>query len=213
MPSANDLDAVTVDAMGTLVELDEPVARLEEALRERGVRRPREGVAAAFQTEVAYYLEHKLDAQDERSLAQLRRECARVFLEAAAAPIDAEEFSPFFVDAMVFRPLDGAVQALQRLRAAGLTLACISDWDVGLPEQLAKSGLAHLFALVLTSADAGAAKPAPEIFLTAVSRLAVEPDRALHSGDGEADREGAAAAGLSFEPTPLSTLPDRLGLR
>jgi len=213
MPSADGLDAVTVDAMGTLVELDEPVARLDGALRERGVELAREGVGAAFQAEIAYYLAHKLEARDDESLARLRHECARVFLEAAGAPIDPAEFSPAFVGAMVFRPLDGAVRALERLRAAGLTLACVSDWDVGLPEQLAKSDLDRLFALVLTSATAGAAKPAPELFITTVSRLGIEPSRAVHVGDGEADRAGAAAAGLAFEPTPLATLPDRLGLR
>lgn len=213
MPSASEVDAVTVDAMGTLVELEEPVARLEGALRGRGVDCVREDVAAAFQAEIAYYLGHKLEARDEASLAELRRECARVFLEAAGVQIDPASFSQAFVDAMVFRPLDGAVRGLERLRAAGLALACVSDWDVGLPEQLAKSGLDHLFALVLTSAAAGAAKPAPEIFLAAVSGLGVEPSRTVHVGDGEADREGALAAGLAFEPTPLATLPDRLGVR
>ena len=54
------------------------------------------------------------------------------------------------------QPLDGAVEGLQRLRAAGLALACVSDWDFGLREQLEKVGLSHHFDLVLTSAEAGA---------------------------------------------------------
>ena len=52
MPSASDLDAVTVDAMGTLVELHEPVERLARALQDRGVERSREHVAEAFRKEV-----------------------------------------------------------------------------------------------------------------------------------------------------------------
>jgi putative hydrolase of the HAD superfamily len=213
MPSASDLDAVTVDAMGTLVELHEPVDRLARALQDRGVERSRERVAEAFRKEVGYYLEHKLSARDPASLAGLRRECARVFLEAAGADLDPADFSPAFVEAMVFRPLDGAVPALERLRAAGLSLACVSDWDIGLGEQLAKVGLDHLFDFVLTSAEAGAPKPEPALFLEALSRLRVEPRRAVHVGDGDTDRDGAGAAGLGFEPVPLATVPERLGLR
>jgi putative hydrolase of the HAD superfamily len=213
MPSASELDAVTVDAMGTLVELDDPVDRLARALRDRGVERSREQVAEAFREEVSYYLEHKLSARDSASLAGLRRECAQVFLEAAGADLDSAEFSPAFVEAMVFRPLDGAVPALERLRAAGLSLACVSDWDIGLREQLAKGGLDHLFDVVLTSAEAGAPKPEPALFLEALSRLHVEPGRTVHVGDGETDRDGAGAAGLAFEPVPLATVPERLGLR
>jgi HAD superfamily hydrolase (TIGR01509 family) len=213
MPSGKDLDGVTVDAMGTLVELDDPVGRLGQALRERSVERSPADVAAAFAAEVDYYVGHKLAARDEQGLADLRRECARVFLEAGEVDLDPGEFAPSFVAAIAFRPLDGAVEALERLRAAGFALACVSDWDIGLAEQLERIGLGHLFSLVLTSAEVGAEKPDPTLFLQAVERLRVEPARALHVGDGEADRKGAEAAGLAFEPVPLATLPQRLGVR
>jgi len=213
MPSARELDAVTIDAMGTLVELESPVDRLQAALAERGIERASEEVAAAFKTEIEYYLAHKLEARDTDSLAELRHECARVFLEAACAGIEPAEFSPAFVDAMVFQPLDGSVDALLSLRAAGLALACVSDWDIGLGEQLEKIRLSRHFDLVLTSAEAGAPKPDPAIFSEAVERMGVEAGRALHVGDDDADRAGAEAAGLAFEPVPLATVPERIGLR
>jgi putative hydrolase of the HAD superfamily len=213
MPSAEHLDAVTVDAMGTLVELDAPVERLSQALHDRGLATSAGRVAIAFQAEVDYYLAHKLAARDDEGLAALRRECSRVFLEAADANLDPDEFTPAFVDAMVFTPLQGAVAALGRLRAAGLALACVSDWDLGLRSALAAAGLDHLVDLVLTSAEVGAAKPAPTLFTEAASRLGIDSRRILHVGDGEADRVGAAAAGLAFEPVPLATVPDRLGIR
>jgi HAD superfamily hydrolase (TIGR01509 family) len=213
MPSADRLDAVTIDAMGTLVALHAPVERLAQALRDRGLDPSTEQVAEAFRTEVGYYLAHKLDARDREALAKLRRECSRVFLEAAGADIDPDEFTPAFVDAMVFQPLGGALDALARLRAAGLALACVSDWDIGLSEQLEAVGLHHLFDLVLTSAEVGAAKPDPKLFLEASAGLRVEPGRTLHVGDGDADRKGAEAAGLGFEPVPLATVPHRLGVR
>ena len=212
MPSAERLDAVTVDAMGTLVELDDPAGRLRTALAARGVDRSRDEVKAAFGAEVAYYLSRTLEGSDETSLSDLRRRCTAVFLEHAGAELDPESFAPAFVEAIVFRPLAGAAAALLRVRNAGLALACISNWDVSLGPQLERSGLRGLFAEVVSSAEAGAAKPDPGVFAIALERLGVAADRALHIGDGATDREGAAAAGLAFEPVPLATLPERLGL-
>jgi FMN phosphatase YigB (HAD superfamily) len=213
MPSASALDGVTVDAFGTLVELESPVPRLREALAERGVERDDATVAAAFAAEAAYYAEHNVEGGDEERLRRLRRECAAIFLHSAAADLDPEEFTRPFVGALVFRPVDGAVAALERLRAAGLALACVSDWDVSVGEQLWRAGLRSFFAAVVSSAETGREKPDPGVFLAALARLGVRPERALHVGDMEADREGAAAAGLAFEPAPLATLPARLGLR
>jgi putative hydrolase of the HAD superfamily len=213
MPSASSLDAITVDAMGTLVELVDPVPRLAEALAARGVDRSSDVVRAAFAAEVAYYVPRAHEGRDEESLAELGRACTAVFLEHARAPLAAADFAPAFVGSLAFRPLPGAVEALVLLRSAGLALACVSNWDVSLGAQLDRAGVADLFAAVVSSADAGAAKPDPAVFRLALERLGVEPARALHVGDGEADREGAAAAGLAFEPDPLATLPERLGLR
>ncbi|HEU4449616.1 MAG TPA: HAD family hydrolase [Gaiellaceae bacterium] len=212
MRRAEDLDAVTVDAMGTLVELDDAPGRLRAALAEAGIERSREEVATAFLAEVEYYLPRTLEGRDEATLADLRRRCTAVFLERADADLDPEGFVPAFAGAIVFRPLGGAARALLRLRRAGLALACVSNWDVSLVPQLERVGLRALFTEVVSSAEAGAAKPDPAVFATALSRLGVPPERALHIGDGDADRDGAAAAGLAFAPVPLATLPERLGL-
>jgi FMN phosphatase YigB (HAD superfamily) len=212
MPSGADLDAVTVDAMGTLVELDDPTDRLVAALAAAGVERPRDDVAAAFRAEVAYYVPRTHEGRDEASLADLGRRCTAVFLHHLGDPLDAEDFAPAFVGSIVFRRLDGAAAALGRLQGAGLALACVSNWDVSLRGHLDRAGLAGFFATIVSSAEAGAAKPDPDVFRLALERLGVTPERALHVGDGEADRDGAAAAGLAFEPAPLATLPERLGL-
>jgi putative hydrolase of the HAD superfamily len=212
MPSAESLDAVTVDAMGTLVELDDPPGRLQAALAARGVDRTRDEAKAAFEAEVAYYLPRTLEGRDEASLGDLRTRCAGVFLEAAGADIEPESFAPAFAEAIAFRPIAGAREALVRLRDAGLALACVSNWDISLGPYLERGGLADLFAVVVSSAEAGAAKPDPTAFRIALERLGVAPARALHVGDCDADRQGAAAAGLAFEPVPVATLPERLGL-
>ena len=209
---ASNLDAVTVDANGTAVDLDDPTDRLLAALAERGVERERDVVAAAFKAEVAYYLPRTLEGHDEGSLADLLRRCTGVFLEHAEAGLEPQSFAQAFADSIRFRPLPGAVEALERLQGAGLALACVSNWDASLTDQLERAGVGHYFATVVSSAEAGAAKPDPGAFAVALERLGVKPGRTLHIGDTEADSDGAAAAGLAFEPVPLATLPERLGL-
>lgn len=212
MPSASELDAVTVDAFGTLVQLEDPTERLRSALAERGVERTAGEVAAAFRAEAAYYRPRSLHGRDAETLAELRRACVAVFLDAVQAPLEPAAFVEPFMDAIRFRLADGAREALDALARAGLGLACVANWDVSLREQLDRLGVAECFSVVLSSAEAGVEKPSPEIFLHALGQLGVEASRCLHIGDEEVDREGAIAAGLAFEPAPLATLPERIGL-
>jgi putative hydrolase of the HAD superfamily len=198
--------------MGTIVGLDDPGPRLRRALAERGLQRELDHVAAAFRAEVAYYLPRTLEGRDEASLADLGRRCTAVFLEHAEAELDPVEFAPAFLGSIVFSPLDGAVEALGRLQRAGLALACVSNWDISLQDHLGEARLDGYFAEIVSSAEAGAAKPDPEPFRLALRRLGVAPERTMHIGDGDTDRDGAAAAGIGFEPTPIATLPERLGL-
>jgi HAD superfamily hydrolase (TIGR01509 family) len=196
MGQLSDLDAVTVDAYGTLVTLLDPVPALRSALAERGVERSVEQVAGAFHAEVAYYTPRS----HEQPLDDLRRRCVAVFLEAAGAELDPGEFVAPFVDAIAFEPLPGAVEALARLRAHGLALAIVSNWDETLPERMAGFAVDA----IASSAEAGAPKPDPAVFRLALERLGVRPERALHVGDSPADEEGARAAGMRFAPAPLS---------
>jgi putative hydrolase of the HAD superfamily len=188
------LDAVTIDAMGTLVRLSDPVPRLAAAagVTEEAARR-------GFAAEVAYYLPRSLEGRDADSLADLRARCTAVFNEAAAASLAADRF----MDAIVFEPEPGAFAAVRRLQLRGLALCVVSNWDIGLEDHLARLGLSLP---VVTSAEAGAAKPQPEIFRAALARLGVEAGRALHVGDSPEDEAGARAAGLRFAPAPLEAL-------
>jgi putative hydrolase of the HAD superfamily len=212
MPSAELLDAVTVDAAGTCLELVDPTDRLRAALGRMQVTRSREAVAAAFAAEVGYYVPRSHLGSDEETLAELRRSAVAVFLEALGSPLPVESFVPEFIGSIEFTPAPGAVAALEALRSAGLELACVANWDASLGHHLAHAGIDRLFGAVVTSAEAGEPKPAPRAFLLALERLGVRPDRALHIGDSEADRDGARAAGVAFEPVPLATLPRRIGL-
>ena len=112
--------------------------------------------------------------------------------------------------ALEFEELPGATDACRALAAAGLRLAVVSNWDVGLHDHLASLGLDRLVDTVVTSAEAGAPKPAPQVFELALARLGATAARTVHVGDAEADAEGARAAGLGFEPAPLADAARRI---
>jgi putative hydrolase of the HAD superfamily len=198
------LDAVTIDAYGTLVTLLDPLPLLRDALRRHGVERNLSEIAKGFEAEMNYYVDRSHEGRDEATLALLRRDCAGIFLRGADAELEPDEFVDAFIDSLRFTPVDGAAEACRTLAARGLRLAVVSNWDVGLHEHLARLDLDGLFDAVVTSAEAGAPKPAPAIFLLALERLGVTPTRAVHVGDSEADEEGARAAGMRFVPAPLA---------
>jgi HAD superfamily hydrolase (TIGR01509 family) len=200
-----ELEAVTVDGFGTLLELEDPVTPLVEALERRGIDRSPADVTRAFAAEAGHYRLHAHTGRDGASLARLRRECVAVFLREVDAAVDPDAFVDDFLGALVFRPAQGAVRALATLRENGLKLAVVSNWDCSLPERLEALGLLAHFGAVVTSAEAGVPKPEPEALLIALGRLGVGASRALHVGDEEADERGARAAGMHFAPAPIST--------
>jgi HAD superfamily hydrolase (TIGR01509 family) len=196
-----DLDAITIDAFGTLAELEDPAPALQAALRERGLERSRAEIDAAFAAEGAYYRAHIHEGRDPASLRALQTRCARIFLAAAAGEdLGAEEFAPAYVGCLRFRVIEGVEPALRSLRARGLPLAVVGNWDFSLHDRLDELGLSHFFSLVLPAAR----KPDPGRLLEALEHLRVAPERALHIGDEHADEEAARLAGMFFQPAPLA---------
>jgi putative hydrolase of the HAD superfamily len=90
-----------------------------------------------------------------------------------------------------------AVPALDAMRARGLRLAVISNFDERLPDLLSSLDLAQRVDCIVTSSALGIAKPNPAIFHHALERLGVEASAAVHVGDHRLeDLEGAQAAGM-----------------
>jgi putative hydrolase of the HAD superfamily len=181
--------AVLLDALGTLVALDPPAAHLARAL----AIPPDDRVAAAVRAEMSFYRSHAHEGRDDASLADLRRRCASVLSDALGREIDVATM----MSAIRFRPYPDAEPALRDLRARGIRLVCVSNWDVSLPQVLGDCGLADALDGVVTSAAAGSRKPDPAIFASALAVAGCDPEDALHVGDTpEEDGEGAAAAGI-----------------
>jgi phosphoglycolate phosphatase len=93
-------------------------------------------------------------------------------------------------------PYPGVIEGLERMRAAGLRLACVTNKAAAFTAPLLeKSGLARFFDAVVTADQVGARKPHPEPFLFACRELGVEPAAAAVIGDSANDAEAARAAG------------------
>ncbi len=196
-PRAADLDAITFDAMGTIVRLDDPVRRLQAALhRHLGLTVSGDRASLAMRAEMTHYRAICHRAIDAASLAAVRLECAGV-IAARLSGVDAGGVLPCLTDAIVYRAYEDAAPTLDALRAAGLRIAVISNWDISLGDALRTSGLAAHIDAVVTSAQSGAAKPDARIFERALAELDARPHRVLHVGDDPvADVDGARGAHL-----------------
>lgn len=198
---AHPPSAVLLDALGTLVELDDPVGGLQRSLAAHGVDVGARAVAAALALEIDHYRAEHHAAAAHPALEALRLDCARVFgaaLGDAVAGMADAELRDILLEGLRFRAFEDAAPALAALRAGGARLAVVSNWDVSLHEVLELTGLAGSFDVVLTSAQEGTQKPAPDLFLRALERLGgIAPVDAVHVGDDlVADVAGARAAGI-----------------
>ena len=194
--------AVLLDAMGTLVALDPPHARLRTILNtEAGLDLSAATAKTAFKAEIDHYVAHHLEGRDPDSLDRLRDDCAAVLHEALgdeARGVDRAAIKHAMLDAIRFDAFADAPPALRALRTGGLRLVVASNWDCSLPDVLAEAGLLHLVDAVMPSAAAGAAKPDARLFEAALREAGCGPADALHVGDSlENDVAGANAAAIA----------------
>jgi putative hydrolase of the HAD superfamily len=118
------------------------------------------------------------DPMDEQvhEATSLRRELSRRLLKAVPA---------------------GTLGALAELRAAGWRIGLVSNITAETELQWRESPLPPYFETTAFSAEVGAAKPEPEIYLAACNGLGVAPVDCVFVGDGN-DKElpGASALGM-----------------
>ena len=116
---------------------------------------------------------------------------------AALAESGIEVVRPTGSRPLLFTPNAPVVEAVREVRAAGGRTAVVTNnvrelsdtWRPVLP-------LEELFDTVVDSCEVGLRKPNPAIYLLAVERLGVAPERAVLLDDIESNLRGAEAAGL-----------------
>jgi putative hydrolase of the HAD superfamily len=214
--------AVLFDAAGTLIEPRAPIGETYARVAEKygaGMSAWRVGDAFARVWRSApamVYPGLPADASARRERDAWRAIVRQTFLAADSAirpdDFDAcfEELFAFYATGAAWRAREGAHDALTALRAARVATAVVSNFDRRLPGILADLRLAELLDLVWLPSDAGAAKPDPLIFTSALARLGVAPERAWFVGNDQLrDLEGARTAGLHpVDVASLATLAD-----
>lgn len=126
----------------------------------------------------------------------------------------------------VFSLFDDVVPCLEALKAAGIRLGVVSNWDISLHKTLRVFGLYDYFEAVVASMEEGIEKPDQRLFQIALDRLGAQPHESVHVGDNPLDDlKGAKSAGMrayvidrgqhapgNVYLSSLSELPGRLGL-
>jgi len=180
------------------MRFDPPAPLLRAELRERlGVDVGAAAASAAIAAEIAYYRAHLHEGRDAPSLARLRRRSAEAMRPALGLDAGGAVLTDALLAALRFSAFPDVAPALRRLRALGLRIVVVSNWDASLHERLLQTGLAPLVDAAVASAELGSAKPGGAIFAHALELAGAPAEAALHAGDSpREDVEGALAAGL-----------------
>ena len=101
--------------------------------------------------------------------------CRRLGIEEEAEYLARRVYEEFG-DARRWRAYEDVPRAFVRLKARGLGIGVISNWDSRLGVIVAGLGLDEYVDVVVSSADVGLHKPDPRIFELACERLGVVPD-------------------------------------
>lgn len=199
------MKAVCFDAAGTLFRVRGSVGAAYAAVAARhSVVVAPEDIERRFRA--AFYEMPPMCFPDVREgeLPERERNWWRRVVRTAFAGSRFDDFEAFFIDlfdyfahARSWELFSDVQPTLEVLKARGLRLAVVSNFDGRLIDICQGLGIADYFEAIVMSARVGYAKPDPRIFAVALARLGVAPDEALHVGDSVAlDIVGARAAGL-----------------
>ncbi|HZQ80682.1 MAG TPA: HAD family phosphatase [Gaiellaceae bacterium] len=140
-------------------------------------------------------------------------EWSRYMSEALGVPGTPEEINAAVVERMLERYGDapplipGAVAAVRRI-SARLPCAIASSSNPELIEVVIRvAGLADVFAVAVSSQEVARGKPAPDVYLEAARRLAVEPGRCGAVEDSHNGLRSAKRAGMFVVAVPNPHFP------
>jgi HAD superfamily hydrolase (TIGR01509 family) len=140
-------------------------------------------------------------------------EWSRYVVERLGVDLSAEEVNRAVVEALLreyderLPLLPGAREAVERMAARWpLGLASSSNRPV-IDLVLDRMGVSEEFAATVSSEEVGRGKPAPDVYLEAARRLAVDPAACAAIEDSENGIRSAAAAGMRVLAIPNPHFP------
>jgi HAD superfamily hydrolase (TIGR01509 family) len=162
---------------------------------------------------VAGYGGHWADDAQQRLMGMSTQEWARYLSEDLGIGLPPSQVARLVIRRMAAQYqrdlplLPGAVDAVRRMA---------ERWPLGLASSsppalihtvLTTAGIAPLFKATVSTEEVAQGKPAPDVYLTVVSRLGVDPDRAAAVEDSSNGLRSAAAAGTHVVAVPRPEYP------
>ena len=218
-------DAIFLDVDGTILWVDLDVAGYVGDLAPYSRNGPLtvEAASGPVWDSMRRHIEQNIEYRTEESLAGFKANNARLTAEALGVDAPTEILTEVADRRISFNPYPESAPVMEELRAMGLPIYAVSNWDVLLHTVLDDLGWMGYFDGVIASAVVGSEKPDRSIFEEALRVSGASPERVLHVGnDPVTDVEGASKAGLDAafidrtgageHPLASVTLPDLSGL-
>lgn len=206
-----DAGGTLFDVRGSVGEIYQSVAARHGLIAEAAALQHAFARAFRQQPLLAFPVGLSADELDRHERAWWRALVADVFGTLSQQPtFDAffAEVYEAFTQAAAWQVFADVEPALQALRARGIRLTVLSNFDSRLDRILAATGLADYFNAVYVSTRCGAAKPDAQFFQTALQAQGIDAAEAWHVGDSwREDIAGANGAAIS------AWLIDRQGMK
>ncbi len=200
------IKAVFFDLYQTLVRYEPPREEIEtRVLKDFGIKTsPEKLVRPIIAADEFIYNEiarRPLSARSKEEKFTLYAQYQAILLREAGLKYD-QKVIPSLLAAMQQSQMDlvlfdDVAPTLTDLKGRGLILGLISNVEQDMVQTLTKLGLAARLKIVVTSQDAGAGKPRPEIFREALKRGGCQAAEAIYIGDQyNVDIVGARGVGM-----------------
>lgn len=178
------IKAIIWDLDGTLLDtLDDLAAAVNAALREYGLpTRTRDEVRQFVGNGMRLLIRRAVPAGSDKATEEQVFRAFRAYYDTHSRVFTA--------------PYPGIPEALERLAAAGIRMAVVSNKAESSVEDLRRAFFADTVTVAAGDRPDRPRKPAPDGTLAAIAALGVSPREAVFVGDSDVDIETARAAGL-----------------
>ena len=184
------LRATLIDLDGTLLDTAPDLAIAANAVRAQA------GMHALPVARIAQFIGKGTDMLVHRALTDNLHGQVAPDVFAPARALFERQYRE--VNGVHSRAFPGVPEALVRLRAAGLLLACVTNKPREFTHALLeRTGLLPALDAVAAGDEVARRKPHPDLLLLACTRLGVGPGEALLVGDSSNDAQAAHAAGCA----------------
>ncbi len=200
------IKAISFDFYKTLARFWPPLNEIQQAAcRELGLQVSKKAIDRGYAVADVYFNQENAarslaSRTEEERLAFFSR-YEQMILENAGTPVSLELARQIWIMALAvpkdFITYDDSIPTLAALRAAGYRLGVLTNMPLEMGPLCDRLGLTAYLDFVVGSNEAGAEKPHPPVFLTALERMAADPGEAVHVGDQYgSDVLGARAVGM-----------------